>query len=609
MSSDKHSPSDPAIFSTKTGVNRRSFLLSALMGGAAVAIPASTTGCGGSSTVVGDGTQIPTASAWSFGIIADSQWYQPDDGQSPFTVAVGILEQIQNQLINSGVKFVIQVGDLTSNASNSGSQSDIAGRALFAQPLYNAGIGFFPIRGNHEDSAASAANFQSSFPQTQNGVQNNSPSSVMSLTNPDAANGLVTPTNTLGKTFTQGSSFSSPDPWSNASLAGLSYAFDYGNARFVLLDQFTPINGWTSSATKDTSIAAQQSWVSNQLSERTAGTHGFVFSHKGLLTPYHKDVLCGESPVDNPTATNAFIESLATNKVHYLVCGHDHMHDRSLVTTTDGTSALVNQLVASSASCYNYYPRSTSISGDTLNDAYDYSAFGLYRRSAIAQELNTYGFYIVTVDGNNVTFDFYSGPSYATMDASQHQWDLATTPTVSFTHKESFGYSLIGQQFKIPYGSAFSAVKDTSPNGYVAQILSGKNLIQDEDYSGTQFVRVVNTGWATGSGRQHSDVLYLWGIHSTIGSEQSETYTLQISFNKTNLSSAAMLSGAFGIATRDNSGNWTKAVNANSGGSAKFVAGAWNSSYGLGSWGVDATNGLAWAVVNYAGAFVVTSNL
>jgi len=43
----------------------------------------------------------------------------------------------------------VQVGDLT----DSGTVNAIDTTALFRQPLYNAGIGFFPIRGNHEDRA------------------------------------------------------------------------------------------------------------------------------------------------------------------------------------------------------------------------------------------------------------------------------------------------------------------------------------------------------------------------------------------------------------------------------------------------------------------------
>ena len=36
-----------------------------------------------------------------------------------------------------------------------------------------------------------------------------------------------------------------------------------------------------------------------------------------------------------------------------------------------------------------------------------------------------------------------------------------------------------------------------------------------------------------------------------------------------------------------------------------FVSGSWNSSYPLGTWGVDPVTGTAWAVINHASDFAV----
>ena len=65
--------------------------------------------------------------------------------------------------------------------------------------------------------------------------------------------------------------------------------------------------------------------------------------------------------------------------------------------------------------------RSTGPSRSWSNDKYwDYDAFGIYRRTPISQELNLalststnpvsrdIGFYIFTVDGANVTADYYA---------------------------------------------------------------------------------------------------------------------------------------------------------------------------------------------------------
>ena len=84
---------------------------------------------------------------------------------------------------------------------------------MAAQQLYDAGIGFFPMRGNHETYTLTAkdfgiADFQTNYPQTR---------------------GLA---NTFGAV-----DFSSPT-FVSRDLNGMSYSFDYGNARFVILDDW-----------------------------------------------------------------------------------------------------------------------------------------------------------------------------------------------------------------------------------------------------------------------------------------------------------------------------------------------------------------------------------
>ncbi|NLA74441.1 MAG: metallophosphoesterase [Deltaproteobacteria bacterium] len=158
---------------------------------------------------------------WSFGVMADTQWTNEDDpeGANPEYVSAALAKAIQSKLIDHDVKLVIQLGDLTNWAGDAG--LDV--RAEAAQPLLDAGIGFFPLRGNHEtygyylgrdpDYVVNIPGFRSAFPQTQ---------------------GLA---NTFGAT-----NFSKPSDLMLGveNLDGLSYSFDYGdegnNARFVIVD-------------------------------------------------------------------------------------------------------------------------------------------------------------------------------------------------------------------------------------------------------------------------------------------------------------------------------------------------------------------------------------
>lgn len=246
--------------------------------------------------------------------------------------------------------------DLTDKASST--NMDI--RAAYAQPLYNAGIGFFPLRGNHDST--DAAEFVRVFPQTQSGLNGATPADALAVgsASPDAAN--LPSTQVLGASFTLGSHFSSP-----SSMLGKSYAFDYKNVRFVLLDQFDGAAN---------TIQAQQPWLNSTLAGRRDGTHALVFGHKGLITENHVDTLFGASPAADPTGTDAFIKSLYEGSVRYYMGGHDHMHDRSQVWTTDGQSAMVTQLVAASDSSKFYLPSIPS-----NDEKYDVPAFGHRRQT------------------------------------------------------------------------------------------------------------------------------------------------------------------------------------------------------------------------------------
>ena len=189
--------------------NRRQFLSRTAIGAGALALARPKE----SHARTRAGAASSSPGAWKFGVMNDTQWTVPDDGYDPDTCAVGIIKQIQRQFIAENVKFVMHVGDLCDNGSLSG--EDI--RALYAQPLYDNGIGFFPLRGNHDDGASQAAEFQALYPQTQNGIHNATPAAKL-----DAAATAVGVADNVnlgipampapGSSFQVGVNFSSPDP-------------------------------------------------------------------------------------------------------------------------------------------------------------------------------------------------------------------------------------------------------------------------------------------------------------------------------------------------------------------------------------------------------------
>ncbi|MDM7995568.1 MAG: metallophosphoesterase [Acidobacteriota bacterium] len=635
------------------------------------------------------GQRYKSTNAWSFGVMGDTQWTNSADpeGKNPEYVSAAIAGALNGKFIENGVRFVIQVGDLTDRAGDAG----LAARAAAAQPLLDAGIGFFPLRGNHEtygwlyfrdpDNNLNIPAFKSNFPQTQ---------------------GLA---NTFGT-----KNFSSPDI---DVLKGLSYSFDYGNtgnnARFVVVDveattvstktpephptygpgafyfQFTvykhtsdlqgttgayedgvwkkvpatipageyfrisggkpttdfygwnngiitrynpggniwPIADYLSYVSATVSgekwPGQQQSWISAQLDKTTRGTeHAFVFSHRGMMGANHADGFFGADPSVSPADQNVFVSSLMNNDVKYLISAHDHIHNRALVASPDGTSQ-IGQIITTGASTKFYAPAS-------LDDF----AGQKPRETMISQEIRNIGYYIYTVDGPRVTVDYYSDANGNFMDDADYPYGDASIPArlympqFSFIKKETFGYSTNGQQFVIPQGKSYTAVAD-SFGGTTAKILAGINSSTATDYSPTiiddkgtpddtsddvivseprPLNKVVNTGWTTINNPMiASNIVSLWGMED-FGRSETDVYVLSMTYSEKRVNGKHLGNGGYRLAGIDASGQWVNAVDLNIGKQKKkFVKGPYKPGYGLGTYGIDQETGTVWAVINYCADF------
>jgi hypothetical protein len=521
--------------------------------------------------------RCPAATAWKFGLMADTQWIGADDGRNPDSDAIDIALQLADRFVGAGVKFVVQVGDLTDGGKN----FQLDTRAKFVQPLYDAGIGYFPLRGNHESSAAGATEFARIFPQTSGGNQNATPvDAFFAGTTVDNANLPTIVPPPAAAQFTVGKVVGSP----NAALTGLTYAVDYANARLVFMDQF--LSGQ--------SMASQLPWINSTLAGNPG--HAFTFSHKGLITENHVDVLFGNDPSFDSTSQDTFINSLANNGVRIHSLGHDHMHDRTLVATTDGVTAKVMQLVCASDSSKFYIPAQPS-----NDEKYDLPAakFGHTRQTPLAQELNTVGYYVYTVDGARVTVDFYGSTNVSPTFAAG-EYLINTTPKMQFAKRESFGYGVNGKQFVVAQGQPYTVVQDAF-QGTSTRILDGVNVDTSKDGSNRPYARQVTTGWTLPDSATSSAILTLWGL-AGLGANQTDTYVLSMSYRGGHLTD-----GSFGLAVRNAAGAWVNAVDLNAGGSPTFVIGAYDPSYALGTYGIDPVAGTVWAVVNHAGDFAAAS--
>jgi predicted phosphodiesterase len=150
-------------------------------------------------------------------------------------------------------------------------------QATFA-PFYKAGIGVYPIRGNHENDARNNISvwnevFSGSYLLLQNG-----PSGEVNLT----------------------------------------YSFNHKNALFIGLDDYVNIH------------KVNQNWLNTQLVANTQ-PHVFVFGHEPAFKVFHADYLG-----DSVSARDSFWQSLSKGGVKTYFCGHDHFCDIAKIDDGDG---------------------------------------------------------------------------------------------------------------------------------------------------------------------------------------------------------------------------------------------------------------------------------
>ena len=542
------------------------------------------------------GAASASAEPWKFGVMGDSQWTTADPANAnPSTVPVTIINQVNQEFIKAGVKFVIAVGDL----SDDGNDISEVTRAKASQPLLDAGIGFFPFRGNHEtvglNNGYGLSVFRSNYPQTRTGT----------FTKSDHQHYQV------------GSGFSSPVSVST-DLDGMSYSFDYGDpansARFVILDTWaTPTkvdknpNGYSYGYT----VNDQQAWISSRLDKKAGkSSHAFVFSHQPLIAAGHQDTMFNGYTNSNPDWQNRFFASMQDNGVKFFICGHDHIHQRSIIASPDGKSHIEEIICASNSSKF-YTPK-------PLDEP---KWFGQKtRETSIAQERYTVGYYIYTVDGPSVTVDYYSDDHGNWMSDANYpdgagKADTGITPQFHFVKKETWSYSTNGKEFLIPQAASYAKVSD-SFKGTIMRILDGTNNSTERDGSldtkggvGRKLTKTVDTGWHDNPSSLQSksntclasNILQLTGM-GDLGREQTDVYTLSITYHPDKVSSHHVKEG-FVLAVRDVDGQWVKAVDKNTGGATTFVDGPWKKGYALGTYGIDRHKKTVWAVINHNGNF------
>lgn len=411
---------------------------------------------------------------------------------------------------------------------------------------------------------------------------------------------------------------------SNTKLSTNMYGYEktYPLTDWTILD----LPSWKTAGT-EFFPGKQQAWINAQLDKNTRGTtQAFVFSHRPVINGNHTDSFFGSSSAVTPADQNAFYASLANNDVKFMISGHDHLYNRAIDKSPDGSSQIM-QIITQGASTKFYTPTKLE---DFGADASPYTTKVKDRETQISQEVKNFGYYIYTVDGPRVTVDYYSDSVGNFVDGTGYPDNTGSlaVPDFEFAKQEEWGYdNLNGKQTIVAQGGSYAGIEGTF-NGTTAKILAGTNKSTSKDMTPVNtdnvatygiggprpFVKTVNTGWVAkpvSNANMLSNIFSIWGM-SELGVDLNKTDTYVLSMSYSSLPSSLIL-GNIGIATYTN-GKWINAVKENisttdAPNKVRFVYGAWKDTYPLGTYGFNPATKTVWAVLNYNADFAVANGI
>jgi hypothetical protein len=224
---------------------------------------------------------LATGSAWRFAVVGDTH------------VAAGDLAgEMAASMVADGVDLVVFPGDIVQaglRVSGTELRAELRAWKDAVGPLVAAGIGVYPVRGNHE---ADAPDILAAWSEAFSGA------------------------------------FALPAD-GPAGEEGLTYSFTHKNALFVGLDDYVSLH------------RSNQAWLDTRLASRSGLPHLFVFGHEPAFKVNHTDCLD-----DDPAARDTFWRNLAAAGAGVYLSGHDHFFDAArIVDAGAGATTGLVQLV------------------------------------------------------------------------------------------------------------------------------------------------------------------------------------------------------------------------------------------------------------------------
>ena len=289
---------------------------------------------------------------WKFIVTCDSRG--SDNGIQPI-----ILGELVNEILDQGVDFVLFPGDMVSGYAYigpAGFEAELRTWVDKMQPVYNAGIGVYVSRGNHE------------LMDTWN-------RSIWPNIDPDD-NHTTRWLKVFGNDLYPEQKLPDNGP---ATEKYMTYAVTHKNAFIISLDHYAGIN-------HETIHMVNQQWLDAQLAANTK-PHIFITGHEPAFRALHTDCL------DNrPVERDVFWASIMNAGGRIYFAGHDHFYDHARIDDGDGNPDNdIHQYIIATGGAYPY------------SWSPPYSGNNSYYTVEQLSHAENYGYVLVEVNGLNVT--------------------------------------------------------------------------------------------------------------------------------------------------------------------------------------------------------------
>lgn len=211
--------------------------------------------------------------SWKFAVVGDTHVTYDSD----------TISEMIPYFLEDSIDLILLCGDIVEGGLRTTAtelEAELLMWQTVFQPLYDEGIGIYPVRGNHEDDATDDITVWNNVFSGSKALPQNGPSGEINLT----------------------------------------YSFTHKNCLFIGLDTYVDIH------------KINQAWLNEQLEANTQ-PHIFTFGHEAAFKVFHTDCLD-----DYPTERNTFWESLKNAGAKTYFCGHDHFFDATEIDDGDGNT-------------------------------------------------------------------------------------------------------------------------------------------------------------------------------------------------------------------------------------------------------------------------------